>query len=535
MNKDHFIRVGWYLGWHGQSYQIVAIDTVEQCIRAEHVHTREDLSLTIQELFTEMGENQALLAESLEQVARLNHREKVMVDTAGLPERLLKQAEHIIVTVESVELLVAEVHQRASQRGEPYRRTAALRQAITQIANPISLATFYKYRRLYEEHGASSARLATALRRSTYQQSKFSAAELHFIDTLVLRYYARSRPLRPITVYELGVSILKRTGGRWLDPEAGIKDALVEELLDPRIPMETIENNPEKGVHLTTVSLPSRAWFYGYLKWFVAQPDQGKAVVENRYGDQAWDQTYAVFDTFVTRASVPLQYVFADHALLDVYIVDEVSRSQVSRLWLTALIDAYSRSILGIALLDEYPSIMSIQSALKHAIWPKVSHQRLGLEAEWVCYGIPQQLSLDNAWAHHSHSLESLSREISRQGHYASIDLVFRPPYRARYGALIERFFGNLSAQIKGHLPGAIQGGYPRDHGQAAQEACLLYQDLIRIIHQLVLAYQHRPHSELGGMSPHEQWLRGLGMSSPLVRDGASFLALASRYTGHDE
>lgn len=292
---------------------------------------------------------------------------------------------------------------------------------------------------------------------------------------------------------------------------------MVEELLDVRLPIEQILNNPEKSQLLTEVTLPSRGWFYNYLKWFISQPDQGKDVIQKRHGSGMWEQTYAVFDSFVSRASSPLQYVFADHYLLDVFTVDETSRSQVERLWLTALIDAYSRSILGIALLDEYPSIMSIQSALQHAIWPKTTHQAWDIEADWICYGIPQQLSLDNAWAHHSYSLEDVARAVSRQGHYASIDLVFRPPYRARYGALIERYFGQLSSQLKAHLPGAIQSSHPKDRGQAAAQACLLYQDIDRILHQLIVRYQHTPHSELGGMTPHEKWLAGLGVSSPLV------------------
>jgi hypothetical protein len=82
-----------------------------------------------------------------------------------------------------------------------------------------------------------------------------------------------------------------------------------------------------------------------------------------------------------------------------VFSVDEATRSRLDRLWLTLLIDAYSRAILGMALLYEAPCIESIQGALRHAIWPKTSHRDLGIPGEWVCYGIPQQLSLDNAYA----------------------------------------------------------------------------------------------------------------------------------------
>ena len=76
------------------------------------------------------------------------------------------------------------------------------------------------------------------------------------------------------------------------------------------------------------------------------------------------------------------------------------SVGEPSCLWLTLLIDAYSRSILGgIALTYEGPSIDTIQDALLNAIWPKTSHAKMGIEGEWPCYGIPLQLSLDNAWS----------------------------------------------------------------------------------------------------------------------------------------
>jgi putative transposase len=225
-----------------------------------------------------------------------------------------------------------------------------------------------------------------------------------------------------------------------------------------------------------------------------------------------------VFDTFVHRAQFPLQYVFADHWLLDAWIVDEDTRQKTSRLWLTLLIDAYSRSILGMALLYEDPCIESIQQALRHAIWEKTSHIDLGIEQEWACYGIPLQLFLDNAWAHHSHSLENLARVLSRNGTYNPIDLVFRPPYKGRYGAIIERLFKNFSGQVKELVTGAIESSDPKVVRAATNNACFLYADMNRLLHRLIVTYQHTPHRELQGMTPHQKWSEGIQSSGfPLV------------------
>jgi hypothetical protein len=96
------------------------------------------------------------------------------------------------------------------------------------------------------------------------------------------------------------------------------------------------------------------------------------------------------------------------------------------------------------------------------------------------------------------------------------MELVFRPPYQARYGALVERLFGNLSGQIRELLPGAILQPDQRHWHNANQAACLLYRDILRIVHQLVVDYLHTPHRELDGMTPHEKWLRGLELMTPL-------------------
>jgi hypothetical protein len=76
--------------------------------------------------------------------------------------------------------------------------------------------------------------------------------------------------------------------------------------------------------------------------------------------------------------------------------------------------------------------------------------------------GFGEELSLDNAWAHHSPSVEELAKALAQGGNYQRMQLYFRPAYQARYGALIERFFGNLSGQLKDLLPGAIKSSHPR-------------------------------------------------------------------------
>ena len=414
------------------------------------------------------GEDQSipLYAPTLDQLLREVENYQPQPEGApenGLPSELVDRADKMIDIVRFVEEKARELQCRENnEQGKcsnaceieecKCRETDTLRLACTLLDEPIGLTTFYDYRGRCRKNQWDRIQLAAACRRSTYGKTRLNKTQLHFLDTMITDYYRADRPSSPMMVYKIARSALKlHLQNRWVDPDKckkGVPEDLLTKLrlvLDERLSMQAIcENTADKEL-LSKIKMPSRGFFYQYLNWFESQPDQGREVMNKRYGKGTWERIFMVFDTFAHRATFPLQYVFADHYLLDVFIVDEATRSIISRLWLTVLIDAYSRCIVGMALLEEDPCIESIQSALLHAIWQKSSHTNMGIEGEWACYGIPQQLFLDNAWAHHSHSLENLARAIGQNGKFDTIDLVFRPPYKARYGGLIETYFEWLS------------------------------------------------------------------------------------------
>jgi hypothetical protein len=92
----------------------------------------------------------------------------------------------------------------------------------------------------------------------------------------------------------------------------------------------------------------------------------------------------------------------------------------------------------------------------------------------------------------------------------------------SRYGAIIERFFGNLSRRIKEGLrkAGAIRSRDSKSMRSSRQEACLLYQDIYRIILEAIVDYMHKPHSELEGMTPYQKWVSAIQESGlPILPD----------------
>jgi len=542
MNRPHpspnTLQPGHYVFWQQRTYQVTALDPDNALLL--HVQPlaggpEATLSLTDLLRISSTSKSSPLFAPTLEALhQRLEERygRASGTTTHDLPDSFVIKARIVTSVVEMVRRLVSEDERRAKAPGEAISHQPAIRRALISVNKTTirmqvkgtsqdiklqaGLTTYYKYESLYETFHGDEAQIAASFRRATFRLPRMNAAQFHFIDLCLLLYYGNTRVTKT-RVYKLAQDILeKRTHGYWVDPErcgANIPEDLVTELLDLKIPMQAILDNQEKADLLAPTQMPSPAWFYAYAKYVEAQPDQGEQIITQRLGKGMWEQYHLVFDTFVHRAQFPLQYVFADHWLLDAFIVDEETRQKPSRLWLTLLIDAYSRSILGMTLLYEDPCIESIQQALKHAIWEKRSHLDFGIKQDWACYGIPLQLFLDNAWAHHSHSLENLARVISRNGTYNSIDLVFRPPYKGRYGAIIERLFKNFSGQIKELVKGAIASSNPKEIRAAAKNACLLYPDMNRLLHQLILKYQHTEHRELGGMTPHQKWSEGIESS----------------------
>jgi hypothetical protein len=440
----------------------------------------------------------------------------LVVDTDTLPTHLRQRADHIIQVVEAVQGHISLLRQHNTP--QLVSQTEATRRACQALPRPIALCTYYQYRRLYQAHQGDRARIAVALHRSTFGKTRIDPNAQHFIDTIIRRFYRSNPPLRAQTVYHIAQQLWHHNQYWWLNFSGSGEEEmapLIECLLDARHDIHSLLADPAQKQHLAQIPLPSRSWFYSYARWVTTQPGEGNQIYATRYGRAEWETNFLLFDQFVATAILPLQYVFADHYKLDVLHVDDEYREVLGRLWLTLLIDAYSRAVLGFCLAYEDPNIEAIQGALRHTIWPKSELEMLGITQPWACFGIPQRLFLDNAWAHHSHSLEDLARALAGGGRYTAMELVFRPPYQARYGGLVERLFGNLSAQLRERLPGAILQPDQRHWHNASEGACLLYRDVERVVYQLITDYLHTPHRELAGLTPHEKWLAGLQLMTP--------------------
>ena len=171
-----------------------------------------------------------------------------------------------------------------------------------------------------------------------------------------------------------------------------------------------------------------------------------------REGTKAYDQTHEL--VFCREASAPNELWQADHALLDIVLVDE--KGQPRKPWLTAIIDDYSRAICGYYLSFETPCATNIALSLKQAIWRKSN-------PKWQVCGIPSILYSDNGRDFKSKHIEQVAADLK-------IQLKHSTPDKPRGKGRIERFFQTVDQLLLMDLQGYSPPNTPSSVGALSLE-----------------------------------------------------------------
>jgi transposase InsO family protein len=132
----------------------------------------------------------------------------------------------------------------------------------------------------------------------------------------------------------------------------------------------------------------------------------------------------------------PFEIGHIDHTELDIELRCESTGQNLGRPWLTLLVDAFSRRILGLWLTFDPPSYRSCMMALRDCV------QRDSR--------LPQVLVVDGGREFESVYFETLLAryECTKKT---------RPPAKARFGSVLERLFGTCNTQFIHNLRGNTQ------------------------------------------------------------------------------
>lgn len=172
------------------------------------------------------------------------------------------------------------------------------------------------------------------------------------------------------------------------------------------------------------------------------------------------------------RRTMPLEAVQIDHTQLDTDVIDRFG-SILGRPWFTAIIDEYTRGLLGFYLSLLPPQRFTVGMAIARAIFPKDEWlASLGVEGQWDMFGVPMQIGSDNG-------ADLTAKETTDA--YAALGIPtidYRPIGEPQYGAIIERFMGTVAYLAKG-IPGYTGANWKeKPAGKSPPRPCFTMKDL---------------------------------------------------------
>lgn len=227
-----------------------------------------------------------------------------------------------------------------------------------------------------------------------------------------------------------------------------------------------------------------------------------KLITKYRRGEKIRD-TRGVPGKF-PEIKMPLDIIQIDHTKVDVVLVDEVTREEIGRPYITVAIDVFSRMIYGFYISYEAPSFFSVGQCLLQAILPKDEIlKKYEVNGEWAVFGLPQAVHMDNGKDFQSISLKKFCQEYR-------ISDIYRPVARPEFGGHVERVI--KTAMKKMHeLPGSTFSDIHDKGTYKSQElASMTISELEQWYTDFTVNIYHKTiHSSIG-MTPEEKFYEGM-------------------------
>jgi putative transposase len=227
-----------------------------------------------------------------------------------------------------------------------------------------------------------------------------------------------------------------------------------------------------------------------------------KLIAKNRKGVNVMD-TRGVPGKYPD-VKMPLDVIQIDHTKVDVMLVDEETRKDIGRPYITVAIDVYSRMVYVFYISLEGTSYFNVGQCLLNAILPKDDLLKMyNVEGEWPVYGLPRVVSMDNAKEFRSKALQKFCADYR-------IKDVYRPVARSNFGGIIERMI--KTSMEKTHLlPGTTFSSVEKKGTyDSSKHATMTISELEQWYTDFLVNIYHKSvHSHIG-MTPEEKLYQGL-------------------------
>jgi putative transposase len=208
-----------------------------------------------------------------------------------------------------------------------------------------------------------------------------------------------------------------------------------------------------------------------------------------------------------TKAMRPNERSQIDSILLGVDVLDDVTHEPIGRPWYTLIRDMGTGCIWGHYIAFEPPSYKTIMHTLKHAIPKKnIKEKYPTVQNEWLAYGLPEELELDNGREYKSEELQGACSMLN-------IDLHHCASRRPSFKGPIERFFKTLNTNLLHELPGKtfsnILDKKVRD-SDSEKHTLITFGKLIEIINIWICDIYSQSYSEDVKGVPAQLWEEGI-------------------------
>lgn len=183
-------------------------------------------------------------------------------------------------------------------------------------------------------------------------------------------------------------------------------------------------------------------------------------------------------------ANFPNEMWQCDHKFLDLFVWD--SNHKAVKPVLTAVIDDYSRAIMGYYLDLDPPSSQRTAISLRQAIWHKDN-------PKWHVCGIPDIFYTDRGSDFRSERIKQIAAELGFERRK-------RRSGKPQGGGKIERFFLTVNQLLMSELP-----GFTPEDAEPATPGMTIHQLQVIFDKWLIEEYMHRKHSEIDE-TPFARW-----------------------------
>ncbi|CAN5126410.1 hypothetical protein BH10PSE2_BH10PSE2_11210 [soil metagenome] len=257
-------------------------------------------------------------------------------------------------------------------------------------------------------------------------------------------------------------------------------------------------NKDREGEGFAPVLPPSEATVHRYLV-----RHESKEVSERRYGKRVGSRPFTPIMGSMDAKHI-LDVVVIDHTPLDCDVVDDETFINVGRPYLTAAVDACSRAPLSAILSFEPPSVYTAMACLRQAVRPKLelADEYPQIEGEWVAFGVPDTIVVDNAWEFTQSSFPDACAD-------AGISITWAAIADPQYKGIGERFFETLNSMVVHRLPGGLPFTPQRRQElglDASKRAVLTLSQVRELLYQCIVEVYGKARHRALGTAPENVW-----------------------------